>query len=313
MKISRKVPIALFAVALTLGLSGLFLTLPRAHAAQSTVNLQTATQFAILAGTPGITDVANSSTIIGSVGLAPATGAGIGLLCPQVSGNIYSVDAAGPLPCRLTNGPLMVTAKNDLTAAYIDAAGRTPVTTLGTELGGTTVTAGVYASDATTFQITAGAGPLVINGQGDPSSVFIFEMGFNGTGLTVGPGSTVSLINGASPCNIFWRVDTASIDTTAVFKGNVLALTSITVNNGANIVGRLLARNGTVTLNNDTISAAVCGATTTSSTGSTGVVPKLPNTGATSANHTIVWAMDSAGIALIAAFAIYSVRKKKTN
>lgn len=296
-----------------LGLAGLVMASPIAFAAQSTVDLGTAAPFAVLSGTPNITDAGNASAITGNVGLSPASGAGIGLLCSQVTGTIYSVDAAGPLPCRITNGPLLVTAKNDLTAAFTDAAGRTPVTTVPTELGGTTKTAGVYVSNATTFQITAGAGPLVIDAQGDPSAVFIFEMAATGTGLTVGPGSTVSLVNGAQACNVFWRVDTASINTTAVFKGNILALTSITVANGANIEGRLLARNGNVTLINDTITRADCAATTTStSTGSssTAAVPKLPNTGIGPRNKNgQSWGvLVPAGIA-IAIFTLYLVRK----
>jgi hypothetical protein len=265
-------------LALIIGVAGVIRLTSIAHAAPATVDLQSATPFAILSGTPNITDTGNASVITGNVGLSPATGAGIGLLCSQVTGTIYSVDASGPLPCRITDGPLLVTAKNDLTAAFIDAAGRTPVSTVATELGGTTKTAGVYDSGSTTFEITAGAGPLVLDGQNDPSSVFIFEMGFGGTGLTVGPGSTVSLINGAQACNVFWRVDTAAINTTATFKGNILALNSISVANGANIEGRLLARNGNVTLINDTIVRPTCNTTGGgSSTGTT--TPGLPNTG----------------------------------
>lgn len=222
------------------------------------VDLGTADAFAILAGTPNITDAGNASVITGDVGLSPATGAGIGLLCTQVTGTIYSVDAAGPLPCRVTDPALLTGAKNDLTAAFTDVAGRTPATTVPTELGGTTKTPGVYDSASTTFGITAGAGPLILDAQGDPDAVFIFQMGAEGTGLTVGPGSEVQLTGGAQACNVFWEVDTATIDTTAVFKGNILALNSITVADGANVEGRLLARNGNVTLINDTITTAVC-------------------------------------------------------
>jgi len=291
-----------------LGVASLLVHSSSAYAAQPNVDLQSAKPFAILAGTPDITDAGNASVITGNVGLSPATGAGIGLLCSQVTGTIYSVDAAGPLPCRVTNGPLMVTAKNDLTAAFIDAAGRTPITTIATELGGTTVTAGVYDSNSTTFQITAGAGPLVIDGQNDPSSVFIFEMGFNGTGLTVGPGSTVSLINGASACNIFWKVDTASINTTAVFKGNILALNSISVANGANIVGRLLARNGAVSLNTDTITVpATCAAATSTTT------PGLPNTGTHSASKSSTTWLILASAATLGIASRYAFRSKRAN
>lgn len=253
------------------------------RAAQSTVNLRSASPFAILAGTPNITDAGNTSVIDGDVGLSPASGAGIGLLCSQVSGAIYSVDAAGPA-CREENGPLLTVAKNDLTTAYLDAAGRTPLTTVPTELGGTTLVEGVYDSSSTTFEISAGAGPLVLDGAGDPSSVFIFQAPFSGTGLTVGPASTATLINEAQACNVFWRVDTAAIDTTANFVGTVLALNSISVANGATIEGRLLARNGNVTLINDTITASVCAGNDTTDDssdgdGSGGVVPGLPNTG----------------------------------
>ena len=286
------------------------------HAAgPTTVNLGTAEPFAILSGT----GVANTSTsaITGNVGVSPTTGASItGLPCAEVTGTIYTVDAAGPA-CRVEDGPLLVTAKNDLTAAFIDAAGRTPVTTVPTELGGTTKIAGVYDSASTTFGITAGAGALVLDGQGDSSSVFIFEMNATGTGLTVGPGSTVSLVNGAQACNVFWRVDTAAIDTTAVFKGNILALTSITVANGANIEGRLLARNGNVTLISDTITRPTCSATTGGGGGgtttTTNTTPGLPDTGlAPEDKNPIAWnVIAPASIALVLA-SVYLVQKRRT-
>ncbi len=295
----------ILAVGVSLALA-LAVVVPGVRAAgPTTVNLGTANPFAILSGT-GVTNVPTSA-ITGNVGVSPTTGASItGLTCPEVTGTIYTVNAAGPA-CRIEDGPLLVTAKNDLTAAYIDAAGRTPVTTAPTELGGTTKTAGVYDSASTTFGITAGAGPLIIDGQGDPSSVFIFQMDASGTGLTVGPGSTVSLINGAQACNIFWRVDSAAIDTTAVFKGNILALTSITVANGASIEGRLLARNGNVTLISDTITRAVCSATTEDDT------PGLPNTGtAPSDNDNVLQAVIVLAGAAAVLVSMYVIRKKQT-
>jgi len=299
--------LALFAV--TTAVVGLMSS--PAHAAQATVNLGTAAPFAILAGTPNITDAGNASVITGNVGLAPATGAGIGLVCSQVNGTIYSVDGTGPLPCRVTDGPLMVTAKNDLTAAYTDAAGRTPVTTTDTELGGKTLVAGVYDSASTQFGITAGAGALVLDGQNDPSSVFIFQAAFNGTGLTVGNGSTVSLINGAQACNVFWRVDAASIGTSATFVGTVLALNSITANNGATIDGRLLARNGNVTLNTNTITVSACAGNDTSTGGGagTGVVPGFPNTGRMIADN-LLWVAVPAFVIIVTIAGAVIARKK---
>lgn len=292
------VAISVFAVTLIVGVS------PIARAVQTTIDLGTASPFAILAGTPNITDAGNTSVIKGNVGLSPATGAGTGLLCSQVTGTIYSVDATGPLPCRVTNGPLLVTAKNNLTAAYTNAANRIPVTTVPTELGGTTLTAGVYNSASTTFGITAGAGALTLDGKNDSSSVFIFEAGFNGTGLTVGSGSTVSLINGAQACNVFWRVDTASIDTTATFVGSILALNSISVANGSTINGRLLARNGAVTLINDTITTSICAGNDSSNN-----IPSLPNTGLFTRNNPL-WLIAPATI-IVAILALAIVARKK--
>jgi hypothetical protein len=255
------------------------MTPPAADAASpAPVNLGGADPFAILAGT-AITDVPNS-VITGNVGLSPTTGAAIGVTCSEVTGTIDSVDLAGPLPCRVTDPALLTTAKNNLTAAYTDVAGRTPVTTVPTELGGTTKIPGVYDSASTTFGITAGAGPLILDAQGDPNGVFIFEMGAAGTGLTAGPGSQVQLTGGAQACNVFWRLTSATLDTTAVFKGNILALTSITVNTGANVEGRLLARNGQVSLQQNTITRSVCAAPPTAPTAPTApaapAVPAVP-------------------------------------
>jgi hypothetical protein len=314
-RFNKRSLVAALAIAFAIGLGGVAVTTPVAHAAQSTVDLQTAAPFAILAGT-GVTDVP-TSTITGNVGVSPTTGASItGLTCAEVTGTIYTVDAAGPA-CRVVNGPLMVTAKNDLTAAYTDAAGRTPVTTVPTELGGTTKTPGVYDSASTTFGITAGAGPLVLDAQGDPSAVFIFEMNSGATGLTAGPASQVQLTGGAQACNVFWRLNSATIDTTAVFKGTVLALTSITVNNGANIEGRLLARNGNVTLISDTITKPTCAAVTTtpgsSSSSNSSSTPKLPNTGfPPQSKHTTPWGSLVAAGSIIALSAYYLTRRKRT-
>lgn len=218
-----------------------------------TVGLGTTAPFAILAGTPNITNVP-TSVISGDVGLSPATGAGIGLTCAEVTGTIYSVDAAGPLPCRVTNAGLLTTAKSDLVTAYDDAAGRAgglPVAA--NELAGKTLTHGVYTSAAA--MALSGGGTLTLDGGGDANAVFIFQLG---TLLTVSNASTVSLVNGAQSCNVFWKVDSASIGTTATFRGTILALTSITVANGSTIDGRLLARNGNVTLIADTIVRPTC-------------------------------------------------------
>jgi len=298
--------IALFAIFTIL--IAIILGTQSVHAAQATVNLRTASPFAILSGTPNITDAGNASVINGNVGLSPATGAGIGLVCSQVTGTIYSPDATGPLPCRVTNPSLLLIAKNNLTTAYIDAAGRTPLTTVPTELGGTTLVPGVYDSSSTELGISNGAGPLVLDGQGDASSVFIFQAPFEGIGLDVGPASTVSLINGAQACNVFWRVDSANIDTTANFVGTILALNSISVANGATINGRLLARNGNVTLINDTITAPVCAGNDTADE-----TPGLPNTGEANSRSTVIWIATTLFFVTAAALLTFAFYKKRSN
>ncbi len=116
-----------------------------AAASPPTVGLGTAESFAILAGS-AITDVP-ASAITGAVGLSPAAGSFIGLTCAEVTGTIYSVDGSGPAPCRVTDAGLLTTAKNDLTIAYGNAAGRTPDTTFvsgDNQLGGQTLIPGVY-------------------------------------------------------------------------------------------------------------------------------------------------------------------------
>jgi membrane-associated protease RseP (regulator of RpoE activity) len=299
-KFNKNLIVVVLAIVFTLGLTGIV------KASHPTVDLGTAEDFAILAGT-GITNVP-TSTITGDVGLSPTTGAAItGLTCAEVIGTIYDVDGTFAGTCEVEDAPLLTTAKNDLVTAYDDAAGRTPVTTIATELGGQTLTDGVYDSASTTFEITAGAGPLVLDGEGNPDAVFIFEMESGATGLTVGPGSEVQLTGEAQACNVFWRLNTATIDTTAVFKGTILALTSITVADGADIEGRLLARNGNVTLINDTITVPTCLAETTTTS-----VPGLPNAGIAPENESSTsWnIIISAGI-VVALSSFYLARKKR--
>src|SRR5450759_4320882 len=126
-------------------------------AAQPTVNLGTTASFAVLAGTT-ITNT-GPTTINGDVGLHPGT-AFTGRASVTLSGAVHLADAVA------------LQAKNDLVTAYNDAAGRTPVTTIATELGGRTLTPGVYDSESGTFGIT---GTLTLDAQGDPNAVFIFQ------------------------------------------------------------------------------------------------------------------------------------------
>jgi len=223
---------------------------------EPTVNLGTTAPFAILAGA-GITNV-STSVISGNIGVSPTTGASItGFACTEVAGTIYTVDAAGPA-CRVEDLGLLGTAKTALTAAYTDAAGRGPGPAVNpnpvtpNELNGQTLTHGVYTSGGA--MTLASGGTLTLNGQGDPNAVFIFQLSAGAPGLlTINGGSAVNLINQAQPCNVFWKVNSASIGTASSFVGTVLAATSITVGANSTVQGRLLADTGNVTLIMDTI------------------------------------------------------------
>ena len=220
-------------------------------AAVATANLSTTANFAVLAG--GAVADASLSHVIGDIGLSPASGSFIAVTCAEVTGKIYSTDAAGPL-CRITNAGLLTQAKTDLTTAYTDVANRTPATTLAggdNQLGSKILTSGVYTfSGATTANLI---GTLTLDGQGDPDSVFMFQ---TSSSLVTNSASIVLLINGAQACNVFWKVgSSATFGTGTKFIGTVLADQSITDAGGSTIDGRLLASIGTVTLNNTTLTA----------------------------------------------------------
>lgn len=202
--------------------------------AAASVNLGTAKSFAVLAGTT-ITNT-GATTITGDVGLHPGE-AVTGFTTVTLHGAEHLGDAVA------------LSAKNALVTAYNDAAGATPVTNVPTELGGTTLKAGVYAS--ATLGLT---GTLTLDGEG----LFIFQAGST---LITAPNGTVALINGASACNVYWQVgSSATLDTSTSFKGTIMALTSITLNTGATLQGRALAQNGAVTMDHNTINSSACAA-----------------------------------------------------
>jgi hypothetical protein len=123
-----------------------------------------------------------------------------------------------------------------LAGAGITNTGPTPATTVAADLGGQTLTQGVYNS-ASSLALT---GTLILDAENDASAVWIFQAGST---LTTASGSSVQLINGADACNVFWQVgSSATFGTATSFTGHVLALTSITANTGATFMGSLLAR-----------------------------------------------------------------------
>jgi hypothetical protein len=207
-----------------------------ASVATTPVSLGTAANFAVLAGST-ITNT-GPTIIAGDLGLSPGS-AVTGFPPGQVNGTIHIGDAAAE------------SAKADLTTAYNAAAGTTTTATVPTELGGTTLATGVYDSAAGTFSIT---GTLTLDGLGDPDAVFIFK---TASTLVTASASAVNLINGARAANVFWQVgSSATLGTNSTLEGTVLALTSITATTGVAVTGRLLAINGAVTLDTNTVSTA---------------------------------------------------------
>jgi Ice-binding-like/Bacterial Ig-like domain (group 3) len=206
---------------------------PAARAATAPISLGTAANYGVLAAST-VTNT-GPTTINGDLGLSPGT-AITGFPPGQVNGTINAANAAA------------LQAQNDLTAAY-NAAAASPVTaTIPVELGGTTVTPGVYASPAGTFGIT---GTLTLDAQGDPNAVFIFKAAST---LITASASNVVLVNGAQAANVFWVVgSSATLGTYSIIQGNIMAQASITVTTGATVDGRALARTAAVTLDSDTI------------------------------------------------------------
>jgi hypothetical protein len=233
-----------------------------AVAAPATVGLGTASSFSVLAGST-VTNT-GPTTMFGDLGLAPGssvTGA------PHVLGATHVDDAVA------------IQAKTELTTAYNDAAGRPTEGSAGTDLSGQTFTAGVRTASSS---LLLSAGSVILDAQGDPNAVFIFQVGST---LITGSNTTVQLVNGAQACNVFWQVgSSATLGTGTKFVGTVMAAETITANTGATIHGRLLAQTAAVNLDTNTITQSNCaiGATETSTPEETAALEKPTGGGTTS-------------------------------
>lgn len=199
----------------------------------ATVSLATAGTFTVLAGST-VTNT-GATTVTGDLGVSPGT-AVTGFPPGTVTGTIHAGNAAA------------AQAQSDLTVAFNDAAGRTTgVISVSVDLTGLTLAPGLYKSTSS----LANTGTLTLNALGDQNAVFIIQMA---TTLTTGPGSQVILSGGAQASNVIWQVgSSATLGTNSVFKGTILADQSITVNTGARVDGRVLARIGAVTLDTNVI------------------------------------------------------------
>jgi hypothetical protein len=222
---------------ISVGLAALIVLIaPVTALAATDPGLLTAKRFAVLAGTT-VTNI-GPTWISGEVGVSP--GCAVTNFPPGTSGAQHKCDAVA------------LQAKKDLTGAYTRAMNAPCPGTNNTALGGRTLVPGVYCQ-TTSPTIT---GILTLNGAG----VYIFQIGST---LKTGTGARVRLVGGAQPCEIYWQVSSsATIAVNTSFVGNIMALTSITMQTGATLEGRALARNGAVTLHtNRIIQPGGCGAT----------------------------------------------------
>jgi len=220
-------------------LLGSFFTLlfaSSAMAATTSVNLRSAAPFSVLAGST-VTNT-GPTTISSDLGLSPGssvTGA------PHVIGATHIDDAVA------------IAAKKDLTTAYNDAASRASNGSAGTDLAGKVFPPGVRTAGSS---LLLSSGTVTLNAEGNPNAVFIFQIGST---LTTASNTTVSLINGAQACNVFWQVgSSATLGTGTAFVGTIMAQASITANTAATVRGRLLAQTGAVTLDSNAITTANC-------------------------------------------------------
>jgi Ice-binding-like len=216
-----------------------------AHAAPgpAPVALGVADGFAVMAGST-VTS-AGVSAVTGDLGVSPGT-AVTGFGPGTINGTLHAGDATA------------VQAHADLASAYTDAVGRAPAVPILGDLGGVTLTPGVYAAGAA---LTLG-GTLTLDAQGNPAAVFIIQAGST---LVTAAGSQVDLAGGAQSCNVFWQVgSSATFGASSSLAGTILVSTSISMGDGVTIDGRVLARDGAVTMINDTVSAVHCTSLTSS-------------------------------------------------
>jgi len=237
-----------------------------AHAATGTpVELGSASTFAVLAGA-GVTNT-GATTLGGDIGSFPTTSiAGLGTITL-----VGGVDRSGTAVTEQ--------AKTDLVTAYGAASAQSPDPLGGVELAGLTLEPGVYDTGG----VIELNGNLTLDANGDPNAVFVFQ---SLSTLLAGAASSITFIDGATACNLYWRVPTsATIEAGSRFAGTILAEMTISFEAGATLEGRALAQVGEVTMINNVITRPVCADTDTTPAPATSQTP-APSAGTAGATDT---------------------------
>jgi hypothetical protein len=204
----------------------------------ATVDLRSAAAFAVVGGS---TVTSTGPTMVtGDLGVSPGT-AVVGFDDPGGPGTVIGTQHLAD--------PTADQAKLDLTTAYDDAAVRSLCrVTLEGNIGGMTLSPGLYTS-GTSYEISSG--DLTLDAGGDEDAIFIFQMAET---LTTTAGRLMILSGGAKAGNVFWQVgSSATLGTTSVFHGTIMADQSITMNTGATLNGRALAQTGAADLDSNVI------------------------------------------------------------
>jgi hypothetical protein len=196
-----------------------------------------AAKFAVLGHTT--VDNSRSTVIRGDLGLSPGTSV-TGFPPGIVLGTQYITDTAA------------ANAKTDAQAAFTALNALTSTGSLAADIGGTTITPGVYKANPT-LAIT---GTVTLDGGGNPNAVFIFQIDST---FTPAVGAIVGLTNGAQPGNVYWVVgSSATLNTTSSIAGNIIAQTFVTMDTSAKLTGRAFALTGAVTMDENNVTVVPC-------------------------------------------------------
>ena len=248
MKKSNKVKV--FTAVALLPLLAIFVNPASSIAAAPVITPGTTTTFGVLAATT-ITNTGPTvinGTAGGDIGLAPGSSF-TGNTTVTASGVSHIADTAA------------TTAQTDLVTAFNSISAPTPTVLASDELASHVITPGTYSTGSGAF---ANSGALTLDAQGDANAIFIFQAS---TTVITSAGSTMTLVNGAQACHVYWKVgSSATIGANSTFIGHIYALTTITANTGATVQGQLLARTGAVNLNANTITNSACATPTPSPT-----------------------------------------------